>query len=93
MILTDDPNGFKVVDLAPSGAAQLSGAVKPGDIILGVSDEAGGWVEAQTLPLDEMVGLIRGAQQSYVSLKVKSPNDPTPRTVTLGRSQLKTGHK
>ena len=88
IILGDGPNGFSVDGLFQGGAAQLSGAVKPGDIILGVSDEAGGWVDARTVPVEEMGDLIRGAPQSYVSLRLQSPTDATPRTVTLARRQL-----
>jgi hypothetical protein len=84
----DSPDGFKVSQVIQGGAAQLNG-LKPGDTILGVSDAAGGWVDAQTLPLDEMAGLIRGAPQSYVSLRIQSPTDATPRMVTLGRSKLR----
>jgi hypothetical protein len=85
VVMGEDPNGFIVYELFPGGAAELSGAIKEGDVIQAASDEAGDWVDIRDLSIDEITNLIRGAPQSHVSLSVKSPTDATPRTVTLER--------
>jgi C-terminal processing protease CtpA/Prc len=38
--------------------------------------------------MGELIGLIRGAPNSQVSLQVQSPGESAPRTITLGRQQI-----
>ena len=75
-------------ELVPGGPASASGQVQAGDTILAVGDANGRWVDAGTIKMGDLVGLIRGDANTQVSLQVQSPGDAAPRAVTIGRQQI-----
>lgn len=87
-----DADGVASVNtLMPGSSAMRSGALQPGDRIVGISDASGQWVDARELRLEELVKLIRGKPGTTVSLRVlgsSAPNDAQPRIVNLPRQQI-----
>ena len=81
--------GIPVLEaVVPGSPAGASGQLQPGDAILAVSGPDGSWVDARSVRMGELVGLIRGEPNTQVSLQVQSPGQTGPRTVTLGRQQI-----
>jgi hypothetical protein len=74
--------------LVPGSPAGASGQLQPGDAILAVSGPNGSWVDARSVRMGELIGMIRGEPNTQVSLQVQSPGQTAPRTVTLGRQQI-----
>ena len=74
--------------VVPGSPAGASGQLQPGDAILAVSGPNGSWVDARSVRMGELIGMIRGEPNTQVSLQVQSPGQATPRTVTLGRQQI-----
>jgi hypothetical protein len=75
-------------ELVPGGPASASGQLRTGDTILAVSDANGRWVDARTVQMGDLIGLIRGEPNTQVSLQIQSPGDSAPRAVTIGRQQI-----
>jgi hypothetical protein len=75
-------------ELVPGGPASASGQLRAGDTILAVSDVNGRWVDARTVQMGDLIGMIRGQPNTQVSLQIQSPGDAAPRAVTLGRQQI-----
>lgn len=92
VVLKLDADGVASMDaLIPDGAAMRSGALQPGDRIVGITDAAGQWVDARQLPLQDLVNLIRGRPGTTVSLRVlgsSAPADAQPRVVSMTRQQI-----
>ena len=74
--------------VVPGSPAGASGQLQPGDAILAVSGPNGSWVDARSVRMGELIGMIRGEPNTQVSLQVQSPGQAAPRTVTLGRQQI-----
>ena len=75
-------------ELVPGGPASASGQLRAGDTIVAVSDANGRWVDAGSVQMGDLIGLIRGEPNTQVSLQIQSPGDSAPRAVTLGRQQI-----
>lgn len=88
--ISSGSDGFPVLqELVPGGAASASGQLHPGDRILAVTDASGAWVaDSRGMPLNVIVGLIRGEVNTQVSLRVQSPDGSGVREVTLPRAQI-----
>jgi len=72
----------------PGGPAERSRALMQGDQILAATDAKGAWVDFRGLQFDEMSTLIRGKSGTSVLLQVQSPNQDTPRIVSITREQI-----
>lgn len=87
--LNEGPDGFPVLqDIVPDGPAGASGLLRAGDRLLAVRGADGSWVEARTLPLGEVVSMIRGESGSPVTLRVQPENGGASQDVTLNRQQI-----
>ncbi len=87
--INEGPDGFPVLqDIVPDGPAGSSGLLRAGDRLLAVRGADGNWVEAQTLPLGDVVSMIRGESGSPVTLRVQPENGGASQDVTLNRQQI-----
>ena len=87
--LAQGTGGVPVLEgLVPGGPASASGQLRAGDSVLAVSDARGSWVDARTVRMGDLIGMIRGEPNTQVSLQVQSPGENAPRTITLGRQQI-----
>ncbi|MBF0468265.1 MAG: carboxy terminal-processing peptidase [Desulfamplus sp.] len=70
-VLQSDYEYTKVVSLIPAGPADKSGQLMPGDKIIGVGQGISGAIQ-DTIGwrIDEVVNLIRGPKDTFVSLKI-----------------------
>ncbi len=75
-----------VAELAPGGAAEKDGQLKPGDVITGVAQGDGAFVDCSALPLDKIVSMVRGKKGTTVRLRVLSAGQP--KVVSLVRSVI-----
>jgi len=88
-MLTSGEEGLPVVgNIVPGSPASASGALRPGDTLLAVSDADGQWVDTRELSTRDLLGLVRGEPNTQVSLQVRSPGSPATRVITLGRQQI-----
>ena len=76
-----------VAELAPGGAADKNGQLKPGDVITGVAQADGPFVDCAALPLDKVVAMVRGKRGTTVRLRVISGG--VPKVVSLVRAEIK----
>jgi len=74
--------GVYIVEPFEGSPAALAG-IKPGDRILGIDT-----VDVTDKSSDEVSALLKGAPNTKVILKVKSPYDKKPRTINLMRKQI-----
>lgn len=87
--LNEGADGVPVLqDLVPDGPAGASGLLRAGDRLLAVRGADGNWVEARSLPLGEVVSMIRGESGTPVTLRVQSEGGSAPQEVTLNRQQI-----
>jgi len=86
-------DGYAVINqLMPGTPAALSGQIHPGDRILALAQGDNSFVDARSLPLEQIVQMVRGAPNTLLQLQVLSADAPPnsgPRTVTIPRDQLK----
>ena len=86
-------DGHPVINsVVPGTPAALSGQILPGDRIVAVAQGNSEFVDTRTLPLQNLIDLIRGAPGTPVQLQVVSATaapDALPRVVTLYRDQIK----
>lgn len=75
-------------ELVPGSPASTSGQLRAGDTLLAVSDANGRWVDARSVQMGDLIGLIRGEANTQVSLQIQSAGGGAPRTVTIGRQQI-----
>lgn len=74
-LLQEDGEYIKVVEIIPGGAAWRQGELKPGDLILEVTQGEGGeTVDLYNMRVDEAVRYIRGKKGTEVRLTVKKPD-------------------
>ena len=78
-----------VAELAPGGAAEKGGQLKAGDVITGVAQADGPFVDCAALPLDKIVAMVRGKKGTTVRLKVMSGG--VPKIVSVVRAEIKVG--
>lgn len=74
--------GVYIVEPFEGSPAALAG-MKPGDRILGIDT-----VDVTDKSSDEVSALLKGAPNTKVTLKIKSPYDKKPRTINLMRKQI-----
>lgn len=91
-VLQSDNEYTKVVRLIPGGPAAKQGQLQPADRIVSVAQEGEKPVNVIGWRLDEVVDLIRGPQDSKVTLEVipASATDETlTRTIAISRDEVK----
>jgi len=91
-VLQSDNKYTKVVRLIPGGPAAKQGQLQPADRIVSVAQEGEKPVNVIGWRLDEVVDLIRGPQDSKVTLEVipASATDETlTRTIAINRDEVK----
>ncbi|MGO1232731.1 MAG: carboxy terminal-processing peptidase [Marinobacter sp.] len=91
-VLQSDNEYTKVVRLIPGGPAAKQGQLQPADRIVSVAQEGEEPVNVIGWRLDEVVDLIRGPQDSRVTLEVipASATDETiTRTIAISRDEVK----
>jgi hypothetical protein len=86
-------DGYPVINqLLPGTPAQLSGQLQPGDRIVALAQGDNSFVDVHSLPLSDIVNLVRGAPGTSLQLQVL-PADAAPgsipRTVSIIRDQVK----
>lgn len=86
-------DGYPVVNqLMPGTPAELSGQIRPGDHVLALAQGDNVFVDAQSLSLQDVVQMIRGAPGSLLQLQIlaaDAPPNSQPRTVSIIRDQIK----
>jgi carboxyl-terminal processing protease len=87
LMLKEDELGAKIIKVIKNGPADLSGKFKAGDLIIRVDGKS-----VTGMPVDEIVDLIRGKENTKVKIEVshKDPesNKITKQTVTLTRAVI-----
>jgi hypothetical protein len=81
-----------VVHLLPGAPAELSGQIHPGDRILALAQGDNSFVNAQGIPLSDLVQMIRGAPGTTLQLQILSADAPpgsAPQTISITRDQIK----
>ena len=85
--------GYPVInDLLAGAPAALSGQLNKGDRIVALAQGDNSFVDARTLPLADVVQMIRGAPGTLLQLQVLAADAPpgsAPRTVSILRDQVK----
>lgn len=86
-----NPDYTQIATLVDGGPASVSGQVRQGDLILGISTPSGEVVDVVGYSTREIVALIRGKKGTPVTLRLKEQNAPnqSARTVTLIRDVIK----
>ena len=86
-------DGYPVINgLIPGTPAELSGQLHVGDRVLGLAQGDNSFVDTHSVPLADVVQMIRGAPNTLVQLQVlpaDAPPNSAPRTVSITRDQLK----
>jgi len=86
-------DGYPVINgLIPGTPAEQSGQLHAGDRIIALAQGDNAYVDMRSLPLQDVVQMIRGAPNSLVQLQVISADAPpnsSPRVVAIVRDQLK----
>jgi carboxyl-terminal processing protease len=89
--LQADDGCCKIRELIPGGPAARSKLLKVGDRIVAVAQDGKEPVDIVDMPLQEAVGLIRGAKGTVVRLTVvpaNSPDSSARKTISLVRDQI-----
>ncbi len=86
-------DGYPVINqLVPGTPAELSRQLHVGDRIVALAQGDNSFVNAQGVPLADVVQMIRGAPNTMVQLQVlpaDAPPNSAPRTISITRDQLK----
>ena len=82
--LREQDHYILVYDLVPGGAAWQQGKLEAGDLIMAVAQEGKDPVDVTDLPIDKVVGMIRGPKGSVVLLTAKKP-DGSVQTISITR--------
>jgi hypothetical protein len=86
-------DGYPVVtQIFPGTAAERNGQIRAGDRIVGLAQGDSRFLDVHGVPLEQVVGLIRGAPNTMLQLQVVSadaPENSVPRMVTIFRDQIK----
>lgn len=86
--LQEQEHYIVVHDLVPGGASWQQGKLEIGDLILSVAQEGKEAVDATDLPIDKVVGMIRGPKGTIVVLTVKKP-DGRIETISITRDVIR----
>lgn len=65
---------IEVRELVPGGASWRQGKLEKGDLILSVAQRGERAVDVTDMPIDKVVGMIRGPKGTVVTLTVKKPD-------------------
>lgn len=90
-LLRSEGDYTEVVELIPGGPAAKSGALTPGDKIIGVGQGEGTIQDVVGWRLEDVVELIRGPKATMVRLQVlpaKAGGNATPKVVQLVRNRI-----
>jgi hypothetical protein len=83
--------GPVINQVLPGTPAELSGQLRSGDRIVALAQGDSDFVDARSLPLEEVVKLIRGVPGTPLQLQVLPADalpDTPPRTITIIRNQI-----
>ncbi|MFO0554779.1 MAG: carboxy terminal-processing peptidase [Polyangiaceae bacterium] len=69
--LGEEDHYVAVKEIIPGGASAQQGKLETGDLILAVAQEKGDPVDVTDMPIDKVVGMIRGPKGTIVTLTVK----------------------
>jgi hypothetical protein len=85
--------GYPVIlNVLPGTPAELSGQFRQGDRILALAQGDGAFINAQGVPLSDVVQMIRGAPGTTLQLQIlpaDAPPGSTPQTISIIRDQIK----
>lgn len=88
-VLQAKEGGAEIKSVVPTGPADKSGALKIGDIILGVAQGDGEMEDVEGLKLRKIVEKIRGEAGSVVRLKIQPADDPAiTREISITRERV-----
>lgn len=89
-VLSSKDGAAEIKSLVPGGPADKSGALKMGDLIVGVAQGENGEIEdVEGMKLQHIVERIRGTEKSIVRLKVQPADDPTiTREIKITREKV-----
>ena len=90
-LLSSEDGYTKVVRVIPGGPADLDGRLKPEDRIIAVAQENEEPVDIQDMPLNKVVTLIRGKENTKVTLTIlegAKGSSAAPVNITLTRNQV-----
>jgi len=65
---------IEVRELVPGGASWRQGKLEKGDLILAVAQKGKRSIDVTDMPIDKVVGMIRGPKGTVVTLTVKKPD-------------------
>jgi len=86
-------DGYPVINsLLPGTPAQIGGQLQPGDRIVALAQGDNAFVDVHSLPLLDVVNLIRGAPGTTLQLQVlpaDAPPGSMPRTIPIVRDQIR----
>jgi PDZ domain len=86
-------DGYPVINnVLPGTPAELSGQFRQGDRILALAQGDSAFVNAQGIPLSDVVQMIRGAPGTTLQLQIlpaDAPPGSSPQTISLIRDQIK----
>jgi carboxyl-terminal processing protease len=86
-VLREDDQYIRVVEIVPGGASWRQGQLEPGDLIMSVAQQGKDPVDTGNMPIDDVVGMIRGPKGTVVTLTVqKSTGDP--KTISITRDVI-----
>ena len=92
-VLSSEDGYTKIVEIIPGGPAELSGELKAGDRIIAVRQEKGEKVDVIDMPLNKVVSMIRGEENTKVHLTVlkagRGLSSPVQVTITRAKIELK----
>ncbi len=86
--LREQDHYILVYDLVPGGAAWQQGKLEIGDLIQAVAQEGKAPVDVTDMPIDKVVGMIRGPKGTVVVLTVKKP-DGSLKTISITRDVIR----
>ncbi len=91
-VLTTSEEGYvRIVQIVPGGPADRDGRLKADDRIIAVTQEHAEPVDVVDMPLDKVVGLIRGEKDTEVTLTILSGSAgaaAAPRNITIRRDRV-----
>lgn len=88
-VLQAKDGGAEIKSVVPKGPADKSGAIKMGDLILGVAQGEGEMEDVEGLKLQRIVEKIRGEANTVVRLKIQPADDPTiTREIKITREKV-----
>jgi hypothetical protein len=86
--IRESEHGMQIMSVVEGSAASLPGGVSEGDSIISIKTPEGEWVNTDNLPIDEVIGYLRGKADTSVSLMVQGKDEAAPRAVNVLRKTL-----